>query len=74
MKSLPFDGMGSAKETRVLEESEQRTGNAVVLHRVQYLMEVLGNGRCEGGLEEAEAEAEAGDKEHLEDVRDGWKM
>lgn len=72
MKSLPFDGMGWAKETRVLEESEQRIGNAVVLHRVQYLMEVPGNGRCEVGLEEAEVEA--GDKEHLEDVRDGWKM
>lgn len=72
MKSFPFDGMGLAKETRVLEESEQRTGNAVVLHRVQCLMEVLGNGRCEGGLEEVEVEA--GDKEHLEDVRDGWKM
>lgn len=71
-KSLPFDGMGWAKETRVLEESEQRTGNAVVLHRVPYLMGVLGNGRCEVGLEEAEAEA--GDREHLEDVHDGWKM
>lgn len=72
MGSLPFDGMGWAKGTKVSGESVSRTGNVVVVHRAPCPTWVLENGSCEVGLKEAEVEEEG--KEHLADVHDGRKM
>lgn len=58
-------------ETGVLEESGQRTGSVGDVHWVPSRMGVAEHGRSEMGVEQAEVVEE--DKEHLEDVRDGWK-
>lgn len=72
MRSLPSDWWtGWVREIEVLEVSGQRTGSVRGVHWVPYLMGVAGHGRFE--KEVREAEVVEGDKEHLEDVHDGWK-
>lgn len=51
------------------EESGQKTGSVEDVHWVPFLRGVVGCGKLEVGVEEAEAVE--GDKEHSKGVRDG---